>query len=71
MPTKSIQPTHEDITFCAYLLWEQAGRPHGRADVHWQQAEAQLLAAAQSTAKRKTAARAAAKRRPFAVELAA
>ena len=23
----------------AYYLWEAEGRPHGRADIHWQMAE--------------------------------
>ena len=26
---------------CAYLLWEQAGRPDGSADDHWHQAQHQ------------------------------
>jgi hypothetical protein len=45
-PTSSQQtpPTNEEIAFCAYLLWEKEGRPHGRDHVHWLQAEEQLLA---------------------------
>lgn len=30
---------------CAYLLWEQQGRPEGRTLEHWLQAELQLLSA--------------------------
>lgn len=26
----------------AYRLWEEEGRPHGRADAHWQKAEREL-----------------------------
>ena len=37
-------PTKDEIAFCAYLLWEKEGRPHGRDLVHWLQAEEQLLA---------------------------
>ena len=35
----------ETIQRRAYLIWEQAGKPAGRALEHWVQAEAQLLAA--------------------------
>lgn len=40
-------PTPEEITGCAYLIWEEEGRPEGREKQHWLQAEAQLLAAHQ------------------------
>jgi Protein of unknown function (DUF2934) len=33
---------HERIRSRAYLLWEQEGRPEGRADAHWLQAEAEV-----------------------------
>jgi hypothetical protein len=26
----------------AYAIWESNGRPHGRAEEHWRQAEAQI-----------------------------
>ncbi len=35
-------PSHDDIAAQAYLLWEQAGRPQGRAVTHWLEAEAAL-----------------------------
>ena len=35
---------HEHIERCAYLIWEQEGRPVGRALEHWVQAEPELLA---------------------------
>ena len=78
MPTKSIQPTHEDIMHRAYLIWEQAGRPHGCAAAHWKEAEMQLRAAAIEPiapakqippTKCKPAARTAGKSRQFAAEL--
>ena len=34
--------THKRIAQRAYALWENAGRPHGRALEHWLQAEAEL-----------------------------
>ena len=33
---------HERIRSRAYLLWDQEGRPEGRADAHWSQAEAEV-----------------------------
>jgi DUF2934 family protein len=44
--TKS-QRVHEAIERRAYLIWEQEGRPAGRALENWTQAEAELLAAGQ------------------------
>lgn len=38
-------PTHEEIAACAYLAWEQAGRPEGRSEEFWHQASLQLIAA--------------------------
>ena len=36
------EPTQEEISICAYLIWEQEGRPQGRDIEHWYQAETQL-----------------------------
>ncbi|MDE1937855.1 MAG: DUF2934 domain-containing protein [Alphaproteobacteria bacterium] len=33
----------KQIELRAYALWEQAGRPHGCAEEHWAQAEAEIL----------------------------
>jgi hypothetical protein len=33
---------HERIRWRAYLLWEQDGRPEGRADEHWFRAQAEV-----------------------------
>jgi hypothetical protein len=33
---------HEHIKWHAYRLWEQEGRPQGRADDHWLRAEAEV-----------------------------
>jgi hypothetical protein len=35
-------PTQEQIIERAYQLWEQAGKPEGRADEFYQQAEQEL-----------------------------
>lgn len=40
----AMKPTHEEIAFYSYLIWENEGRPCGRAFDHWLQAEAQLKA---------------------------
>jgi hypothetical protein len=34
--------SHEQIATCAYLVWEREGRPQGREQIHWQEAESQL-----------------------------
>ena len=39
------EPTQHDIQVCAYCIWEQEGRPEGRALDHWLQAELQLVVA--------------------------
>jgi hypothetical protein len=35
-------PTEEQIRLRAYQIWEQHGRPEGRADEFWQLAEREL-----------------------------
>ena len=41
-----MQETHKsgeaEIARTAYFIWEQEGRPHGRDQAHWFQAETQL-----------------------------
>ncbi|HZQ45432.1 MAG TPA: DUF2934 domain-containing protein [Verrucomicrobiae bacterium] len=37
-------PTHAEISACAHLIYEREGRPEGKANEHWLQAEAQLIA---------------------------
>jgi hypothetical protein len=56
--TESYQkPAHDEIALAAYLAWEKDGRPVGRDQQYWQQAEAELCqqrrAAAASVAKAK------------------
>lgn len=36
---------HERIRKRAYALWEEEGRPEGRADEHWHRAEAEVIGA--------------------------
>lgn len=38
-------PSDEEIAALAYELWEQAGRPDGRSEEHWREAEARLRGA--------------------------
>jgi hypothetical protein len=38
----STMPSHDDISARARELWERAGRPEGRDDEHWLQAEREL-----------------------------
>jgi hypothetical protein len=44
MAQPSHQPTQAEIAACAYLLWEQEGRPQGRELDHWLEAEQRLCA---------------------------
>ena len=37
-----VQPTEEQIRKRAFELWEQAGRPEGREDEFWNQAQREL-----------------------------
>lgn len=34
----------EEISYLAYLIWEEEGRPAGREKAHWREAEAQWAA---------------------------
>jgi hypothetical protein len=43
------EPTEEQIVERAYQLWEQAGKPDGRADEFYKQAEQELLSEAISS----------------------
>ena len=38
------EATEDEIAVCAYFIWEQEGKPLGRALDHWLQAELQLAA---------------------------
>jgi hypothetical protein len=38
------EPSHEEISAYAQSIYEQEGRPEGKAVEHWLQAEAQLTA---------------------------
>ena len=40
-----------EIARTAYFIWEQEGRPHGRDQAHWLQAEKQLTQPMRSPAK--------------------
>jgi hypothetical protein len=37
-------PTHDEIAVRAYEIYLDEGQPEGRADEHWQRAEAELMA---------------------------
>jgi hypothetical protein len=37
-----MQPESQLISVRAYQLWEQEGRPHGRDQAHWLEAEREL-----------------------------
>jgi Protein of unknown function (DUF2934) len=47
MNAKPVNPTAESlrkqIEARAYLLWERDGRPYGRHEEHWAQAEKEIL----------------------------
>lgn len=42
LPHMSYQPTHEEISHEAKRLWEQDGRPEGKAEDHWAIAQDEL-----------------------------
>lgn len=39
----SSRPSHEEIAILAYQMYEEEGRPHGRHQEHWNQAELLLI----------------------------
>jgi hypothetical protein len=45
------KPTEEQIRVRAHELWEQAGKPEGREDEFWHQAEKELAQGATSDEK--------------------
>jgi hypothetical protein len=51
-------PTKQDVQLRSYQIWEQEGRPNGRDQEHWFQAEREL--AAKERAVKTVAARSAA-----------
>lgn len=48
---ETTQIDHDAIAFCAYMLWDNEGRPAGRDQELWLKAEAQLREAAQRNGK--------------------
>jgi DUF2934 family protein len=44
MSETRFRTTKDEIAVCAYFIWEQEGKPVGRALDHWLQAELQLAA---------------------------
>ncbi|HEY5706253.1 MAG TPA: DUF2934 domain-containing protein [Terrimicrobiaceae bacterium] len=44
MSATRFEATDQEIAVCAYCIWEQEGKPEGRALDHWLQAEFQLTA---------------------------
>ena len=55
MTATAITPTNEQIAALAHKLWEDEGRPEGRADYHWQLAADTLAAAKPAKAAPKAA----------------
>jgi hypothetical protein len=48
------KPTEEQIRLRAHELWEKAGKPEGREDEFWHQAENELAQGATSDEKSET-----------------
>ena len=48
---RTVEPTPEQIAEAAYFIWQERGRPIGRDQEHWQEAEMRLRKPA---ARRKT-----------------
>lgn len=45
--------THDGITARAHRIWEEEGRPDGRADEHWRRAEQELRGDADNDGERR------------------
>jgi hypothetical protein len=43
------KPSHAEIAWRAYELWEAEGRPHGSELQHWLRAETELIAELRAT----------------------
>ena len=41
-------PTHDEIAALAQKFWEDEGQPEGKAEEHWERAQAQLRGTADS-----------------------
>ena len=39
---ETCEPTHEEISVCAYYIWLSEGRPENKDSAHWFEAETQL-----------------------------
>jgi hypothetical protein len=39
-----LTPNEFEVAHLAYAIWEQEGRPHGRDQQHWQEAERLIVA---------------------------
>jgi hypothetical protein len=50
MAEQTDNPTQDDIASLARKFWEDEGQPEGKAEEHWQRAEAQLRQNQQSDA---------------------
>jgi hypothetical protein len=42
---------HQRIKLRAYLIWEQEGRPEGRAEEHWRRAETEVAGSSSARAR--------------------
>jgi hypothetical protein len=49
------EPSREEIAFCAYCIYETEGRPQGKDQEHWLQAEALLIAERKAQARQSSA----------------
>ncbi len=56
MPKKPVPASDDAIRALAHQIWEDEGRPEGKAEIHWQQAAEAL---AKPTAKKPAAKKAA------------
>jgi hypothetical protein len=50
--TSLLHDSADRIRALAHKLWEQEGRPEGRADIHWRQAEELVRAESDKPAKK-------------------
>ncbi len=64
MPNKStvVPERSEQVRVLAHKMWEEEGRPEGRADAHWQLAEQLVVSETGKPAAKKTPPRSKAKK---------
>ena len=62
MTTHSATASQDQIAALAHKIWEDEGRPEGRAEIHWQRAAAELASTAKVAVSKPAVSKVAAKK---------